>query len=89
VQSAVEVLKAAGGTVVFVELVCTEDELETRVENVSRKEFGKLDSVTHYRALKTAGAFQYPKLPSGLTVDTTSLTPAETAELIRDYIEAL
>ena len=86
VQETVDVVESLGGKVVFVELVCGEAELERRMANASRSEFGKLTSVEQYRSLKSAGAFKFPKLPHGLSLDTSNSSALETAELIRDYI---
>src|SRR6266498_237636 len=36
IQDAIDVVTAAGGTVVFVELTCAEDELERRLEDATR-----------------------------------------------------
>lgn len=88
-QHAIEVVEAAGGKVVFVELTCAEGELEDRLEDASRKKFGKLDSVEQYRSLKDAGAFQFPKLPNHLSLDTTSKLPADSAQLINAHLAAL
>ena len=86
IQETIDVVEAAGGQVVFVELTCAEEELERRIEDASRKEFGKLASVEQYRSLQDAGAFQFPKLPNGLSLDTTNLQPAESARLISEYV---
>jgi hypothetical protein len=86
VQETIDVVGAAGSQVIFVELTCAEGELERRMEDASRKEFGKLASVEQYRSLKDAGAFQFPKLPNGLLLDVTSLQPAESAQLLSEYI---
>src|SRR5882757_7935835 len=48
IQKTVDVVEAAGGKVVFLELTCTEAELERRIEDASRKKFGKLSSVEQY-----------------------------------------
>jgi hypothetical protein len=86
IQKTLAVVTAAGGVVVFVELTCAEAELERRLEAASRKEFGKLASVAQYRSLRAEGAFQFPKLPNGLTLDTTNKAPAKTAQLINAYL---
>ena len=52
IQDTLDVVGSAGGEVVFVELTCTEEELERRIEDASRKEFGKLASIEQYRSLK-------------------------------------
>jgi AAA domain len=89
IQNTSDLIEAAGGQTVFVELTCAEAELERRIEAPSRKEFGKLASVAQYRSLQEAGAFHFPKLPEGLSVDTTSQSPIASAELISDYLGSL
>ncbi len=82
IQDAINVVESAGGKIVFVELTCAQDELERRIQEPSRREFGKLRSVEQYRNLKAAGAFQFPRLPAGLTFDTTNRSAVDTAKLI-------
>lgn len=89
VQDAIDVVESAGGMVVFVELTCAEDELERRIEDASRREFGKLGSVEQYLTLKSAGAFQFPRLPNGISLDTTNKSPADNARLISEYVASL
>jgi hypothetical protein len=89
VQDTIELVEGAGGKVVFVELTCAQGELEDRLEDASRKEFGKLASVEQYRSLKDAGAFEFPKLPNHLSLDTTSQPPADSARLISAHLAAL
>ncbi len=89
VQETIEIVEGAGGEVVFVELTCAEEELEDRLEDASRKEFGKLASVAQYRSLKDAGAFQFPTLPNHLSLDTTHQSPADSARLISTHLTAL
>lgn len=88
IQDALAVVETAGGQVVFVELTCAEDELERRIVDPSRSEFGKLRSVEQYRNLKAAGAFRFPSLPEGLSLDTTHRSAADTAKLIAEYLAA-
>ena len=88
IRDTIDLVEAAGGKVVFVELTCTEAELEQRLEDESRREFGKLASLEQYRSLKNAGAFQFPKLPKGISIDTTKQPPAVTARLIGEYIDS-
>jgi chloramphenicol 3-O-phosphotransferase len=89
IQETIHVVAAAGGRVVFVELTCAEEELERRMEDASRREFGKLTSVEQYRSLKDAGAFHFPKLPNGISVDTTTQSPADSARLIGEYVASV
>jgi hypothetical protein len=86
VQQTIDLVEAVSGKVIFVELTCAEGELERRMEDASRQEFGKLASVEQYRSLRQSGAFEFPKLPNGLMLDTTNLPPAESAELISEYV---
>ena len=88
IQDAIDLVESAGGKVVFIELICSEAELERRMEDASRQEFGKLASLDQYRSLRDAGAFRFPKLPQDLSVDTTSQTPADSARVINDFIAA-
>lgn len=89
VQDAIDAVESAGGEIMFVGLTCAEEKLEHRMEEASRKEFGKLASVDLYRSLKESGAFDFPKLPKGLSVDTTFQSPAETARLISEYVSSI
>jgi len=86
IGEAIAAVESAGGEIVFVELICAEEELERRIENPSRREFGKLRSVEQYRNLKAAGAFQFPRLPEGLSLDTTNRAAVDTARLISEYV---
>lgn len=86
IEDTIGVVESAGGKVYFVELTCSQSELERRIENPSRKEFGKLCSIEQYRALADAGAFRFCRLPTGLSLDTSDRSPAETADLIGEYL---
>ncbi|MEP6741418.1 MAG: AAA family ATPase [bacterium] len=86
VQETIDVIESARGRVIFVELTCDQDELERRLEQPSRKEFGKLGSLEQYRSLKNEGAFDFPKLPNGILLDTTNKSPADSARLISELI---
>jgi len=87
VQDTIDLVESAGGKVVFVELTCADADLERRIEDASRKEFGKLASVEQYQSLKDAGAFEFSKLPNEISVDTTSRSPAASAQLISQYLQ--
>lgn len=79
-------IEDAGGNVLFVRLTCPEEELERRMENQSRAEFGKLRSLSLYRQLRKEGAFDFPPVPNpGLTIDTGESNPAASARGIIEY----
>ncbi len=86
IQQTIQVIEAEGGKVIFVELTCDQEELERRLEQPSRKEFGKLASVERYKSLKSEGAFNFPKVPSEISIDTTDKSPTDTARVISDHI---
>ncbi len=83
IEHTVEVIESSGGEILFVELRCSTEELESRIEHPSRKTFGKLSDVESFRQLKEAGAFVDPGIPEErLVVDTTSLSASDAANLI-------
>jgi hypothetical protein len=89
IHDAVEVVESAGGDIHFVELTCAPSTLERRIENPSRKDFGKLSSIEQYRELASAGAFRFGKLPEGLSLDTTDVSSSANATLIVEYLNRL
>jgi hypothetical protein len=89
IQDTLDVVGSEGGQVIFVELTCSEDELERRIEDPSRNEFGKLSSVQQYRELKDAGAFRFPKIAKGISLDTANQLPAATARVIMEGLSSM
>ena len=78
-----EVIESSGGEILFVELRCSTEELEKRIEHPCRKGFGKLSDVEQFRQLKEAGAFVDPGIPGErLVVDTTAFSESDAANLI-------
>src|SRR5215208_1148170 len=83
IESTREVIEPSGGEVLFVELRCSPEELERRIEHPSRRRFGKLSSSGRFHELKEAGAFVDPGIPAGrLVTDTTELSASDAASLI-------
>jgi hypothetical protein len=83
VQAVRDGVESAGGEVLFVGLTCPFDEIERRVQDPSRAEFGKLQSPDVLRDLAGAGALSYAaQIPSPLTIDTSVTRPSEAAERI-------
>ena len=86
VADTIEVVESAGGHVLFVKLTCHPEELECRIEDRSRSEYGKLRSRDLFRELASAGAFEYPELPdSGLVIDTGHTTSQASAARICEF----
>lgn len=76
-------IEVAGGVVHFVSLECPEEEVERRIGNPSRSQFGKLTSLDQYRSLRDAGMFAFPPLPAPILDIRTDLVAArQAAELI-------
>jgi broad-specificity NMP kinase len=89
IADAIETVEARQGKVIFVELTCSANELEKRLQSPSRSQFGKLNSLEQFHELKQAGAFEFARLPdSGASFDTTNRTPKETAALIQEFLSS-
>jgi hypothetical protein len=86
IAQVIETVESRGGNVNFVALTCAQDELERRVEAPSRAEFGKLASKAFFHELLNSGAFEFPPLPVGLTLDSGTLAPEVAAVKIRDFL---
>jgi hypothetical protein len=88
IPNTLRVIDEAGGEIEFVELVCPLAELTARIDSPSRLEYHKLASVSLFEHLRTAGAFDEPKMPAPrLTVDTSLSTPAEAAMKIAQSLQ--
>jgi hypothetical protein len=78
---------ARGAFLRFIELRCSDAELEIRIKADSRSQFGKLRDVYQFRKLDKAGAFDRPKMPEPeLVVETTLSKPLESARLIAKHL---
>jgi adenylate kinase len=83
IENTREVIESGDGKILFVELRCSTEELERRIENSARQRFGKLNSVRRFYELKDAGAFVDPGIPiERLIVDTTEVSAADAARLV-------
>lgn len=86
-QKVRSLLEENGGKVIFVELKCSLEELEKRIVHPSRQKFGKLNSVDFFRELSANSVFDNPKISADFEVETTNLSPIETANKILNHIE--
>ena len=87
IDKAVSTIRNSGGEVCFVKLDCPVDVLEERMEDPSRARFFKLNSVAIFRDLREKDAYHFPKLPPGLTIDTSTMQPSESARKICEHFE--
>jgi len=82
-QELSDLVTDAGGRIHYVELRCSDAEIERRIGNPSRHQFGKLTDPVLFREFKSQGGFEFPELPEPLVViDTESMAPEAAAELI-------
>jgi hypothetical protein len=78
---------SGGGSLHFIELKCSNDELEKRIQSEPRERFGKLRDVYKFRKLDEAGTFEKPKMPTPeLVIDTTTQNPLESARAIARHL---
>ena len=76
-----------GGEIIYVELLCSDEAVLDRIDNESRKQFGKLVDKGLYQDLKTGGTFDFPPLPEPMIqIDTEKLLPDESADKIRTFL---
>ena len=81
-----EVTKS-GGSVDFVELICSLPELKRRIGDPSRSEHGKLTSASLFEELRAGAVFDSPAMPKpAISIDTTACTPAEAAAQIQQAL---
>lgn len=89
VEKTRDVIESAGSEILFVELSCSTEELERRIEHPSRQRFGKLCSAMNFRELQASGAFGDPGIPKNrLVVDTTRLSASDSASLVASELRA-
>lgn len=87
IDSARELVEKHDGKMYFVELLCSEEAVESRLDAPSRKKFGKLRDLGFYRTLRDQGAFEFPPLPEPLVrVDTEANPPEVSVQKIREAL---
>jgi chloramphenicol 3-O-phosphotransferase len=87
IDKAVSTIRNAGGEVCFVKLDCPVDVIEQRLEDASRARFFKLNSIGVFRDLREKGAYRFRDLPPGLTIDTSTMQPNESARKICEHFQ--
>jgi hypothetical protein len=79
-----------GGSIIYFELRCSIDEIEKRLADPARSQFGKLTDVGLFRKLYYDGAFESPVMPEkSIVIQTDELTPSACAETIVSEIGRL
>lgn len=69
----------------FVQLICDQNVLKTRIADPSRKNYDKLISPEKLHSWLQDGTYFIPEIGGAFRLDTTHLTPAESAKRIVDY----
>jgi chloramphenicol 3-O-phosphotransferase len=87
IDKAVWTIQQAGGKVCYVKLDCPVEVIESRITDASRQQFLKLKSVEVFRELRQNGAENFPELPADLTIDTSLLSPEQSAHKICQHFE--
>lgn len=88
IEELTQTVTSAGGRIHYVELLCSDAEIERRIGNPSRQKFGKLTDPIVYREFKAEGGFEFPPFPEALvTIDTESMSPDEAAGRIVSALE--
>ena len=77
------IIERLGSEIVFVELVCPQEVIETRIDNPDRRALGKLASLPDYRRLRDQGAFEFRQMPTPVVkIDTSQCSSTEAAQRI-------
>ncbi len=89
VDTITRIVEERDGTILFVEVTCTEEEICKRIESESRKAYHKLSSAAFYLELKGQNAFAFPHIPSTITIDSTSQSAVDSAMYIANALSLL
>ncbi|MEM9026028.1 MAG: hypothetical protein AAGB06_03745, partial [Verrucomicrobiota bacterium] len=83
------VIRSHGGRVIYIELACSDSEIFKRIDNESRRRFGKLTDGAVYKKYKSEGGFEFPAFPKPLiSINTETSTPDQSAEKIIAALKA-
>lgn len=86
-QRTAELVRTAGGQVVFVALTSSDNILEERLVASSRAEFGKLRSLELFRQLKADFSASMAAMPEAdVTIDTSKISPEAAAMAIEKAV---
>ena len=86
ISETVASVSSLGGEVIFVELRCSLETIETRIENASRAEFQKLRSLATFRELRAKAFNSFPKIDADLVIDTDTSDAATSARTIAAHL---
>lgn len=86
IKQRIKYVEKKGGTMHFVQLTCSQEALEDRVQSEGRKRYQKLTTVKGLRKLMKKYDLITPiKFVESLEVDTTNKSPKTVAKIIKEY----
>jgi len=89
IDQAADAVTRNGGEVLFIQLVCPVEELKQRIDDPSRRQFGKLASVSLFEQLAAEGTFATPPMPQPrLSIDTSLCSPVQAANQIAQMLSS-
>lgn len=77
-----ECYSSTGGSFFYVELLCSDNEILNRLNNDSRKKFGKLTDGNLFKKIKESGGFEFPDLPKNLQISSESNSVVQATDII-------
>ncbi len=90
IPALLEQVSRNGDHIHFIELTCPLDELRPRLDAPSRREFGKLTSLSLFDTLHRSRAFDATNMPPpALTLDTSLMSPETAANAIAQHLNAI
>ncbi len=87
IDKAVSTIQNAGGEICFVKLDCPVEVIESRLSNPSREHFLKLKVRRGLSRTEAKKADHFPELPTDLSLDTSVLSPEQSARKICQEFE--
>jgi broad-specificity NMP kinase len=87
-KKVVKQAKKYNGKIIFIHLVCKEDELTRRLKNPSRKMFNKITSIkTLKKVMKKFDVISDIPYKPNYVIDNTKLSPTKTAKIIKKIVD--
>ena len=86
IKDIVEAVEKHGGDVHFVHLLCDRKNLESRLSEPTRKEFGKLTDISLFNNFVDSNdVFSRISFVQSYEIDNTKIDPEETAKMIKEH----
>lgn len=82
-------IEGRGGDVLFIELTCSRETILARLNQDSRRQFGKLTDAGLFQQIEAEGGFEFPAMPKPeLRINTEKMEPIVAAKHIADAVYA-